>query len=90
MKATAILLAVWVLAVPCAVAVSLIFAFLAHSAYGIAVFLALVLAAAATLLATVDFPLLLDSSLRRRPALLKPSHFQEKTHANYLDSQLGS
>ena len=89
MKATAILLAVWVLAVPCAVAVSLIFAFLAHSAYGIAVFLALLLTAA-TLLGTVDFPLLLDSSLRRRPAVLKPNHLQEKTHANYLDSQLGS
>ena len=89
MKATAILLAVWVLAVPCAVAVSLIFAFLAHSAYGIAVFLALLLTAA-RLLATVDFPLLLDSSLRRRPAVLKPNHFQEKTHANYLDSRLGS
>jgi hypothetical protein len=89
MKATAILLAVWVLAVPCAVAVSLIFAFLAHSACGIAVFLALLLTAS-TLLATVDFPLLLDPSLRRRPAVLKPNHFQEKTHANYLDSQLGS
>jgi hypothetical protein len=90
MKTTAILLAVWVLAVPCAVAVSLIFAFLAHSAYGIAVFLALLLAAAAALPAIVHLPLLLHSSLRRRPAVLKPNHFQEKTHANCFDSQLDS
>jgi hypothetical protein len=90
MKAAAISFAVWVFAVPCVVAAFLTLAFLAHSAYGVALFLALSLTAAATVLATFDLPVLRDSSHRRPPAVLNPHHSQEKTHANCFDSQLGS
>jgi len=74
MKAAAILFVVWVLAVPCVVAVFLILVFLAHSAYGVALLLVLSWTAAATVPAIVDLPLLWDSSPRRLPAVLKPNH----------------
>ena len=53
-----IAIAVWFFAVPCMVAAFLILAFLADSAYGIALFLALLLTAAAALPAMLGFPLL--------------------------------
>ena len=90
MKTIAIVFAVWVLAVPCTVAAFLIFAFLAHSVYGIALFLALWLTAAATVPAIVHLPLPRDFLHRRPPVVVKPNHFQEKTRANCFDSQLDS
>lgn len=90
MKGATIVFEVWVLAVPSVVAVLLILASLAHSTYGVALFLALSLTAAATVLATIDLPLLRYSSHRRPPVVLEPNHFQEKTHANCFDSQLDS
>jgi membrane-bound metal-dependent hydrolase YbcI (DUF457 family) len=79
-----------VFAVRCVVAVFLILAFLPCSFYDVVLFLALLLTAAGSVTTVGYLPLLGDSSHRRSPTALKPSHFQEKTHANCFDSQLGS
>ena len=93
MKAAGIALLIWVLVVPCAVALFLIFAFIASlgpSLYFAALSLALTLAIFISIWGPLSFFPSQPSSSLSAPTATRPNLSQENNHENCLKPQVDS